>query len=88
MVTGRSGLDLVRKAIGATVLSLIVASIFGVVGVAPPFASLLVGPIVANAAVVFADNVSTVTTSRDGAPFNGNIWFNNTVLVNITFKIS
>ncbi|MEM2204014.1 MAG: hypothetical protein QXI22_06630 [Sulfolobales archaeon] len=83
-MAGRSRLDLVRRIVGTTILGLIVASILGV---APaPLVSILGRPLIASAQTVAADNVSAVTTSRDGAPFNGNIWFNNTVLVNITFN--
>ncbi|MEM2669837.1 MAG: calcium-binding protein, partial [Sulfolobales archaeon] len=36
--------------------------------------------------VIAADNISAIATSRDGAPFNGNVWLNSTVVVNITFR--
>ena len=81
MVENRS-LDLVRRIVGTAILGIIIASIFGV---APaPLTAILGRSIIANAApAVYAENVSSVTTSRDGPPFNGNIFVNETLLITV-----
>ncbi len=77
----RRSLDLVRRIVGTAILGIIIASIFGVAPI-----PLLTKPLIANAHVITADNISYINTSRDGPPFNGNIYYNNTMQINITFK--
>lgn len=80
----RRSLELARKIVGSIVLGIVVASILGV---APaPLIAIIGRPLVASAATVFAENISSINTSRDGPPFNGNVYFNATFQVNITFK--
>ncbi|MEM4971094.1 MAG: hypothetical protein QXE01_07585 [Sulfolobales archaeon] len=80
----RRSLGLARKIVGSIVLGIVVASILGVVPA--PLIAIIGRPLVASAATVFAENISSINTSRDGPPFNGNVYFNATFQVNITFK--
>ncbi len=73
---------LARKILGSILAGLILLSTLGMLGLAP---TLLIPVRVANAQVLTALNISSITTSRDGPPFNGNVYYNTTFQVNITF---
>ena len=72
---------LARKILGSILAGFILLSALGILGLAP---TLLIPVKVANAQLT-AQNISSITTSRDGPPFNGKVYYNATFQVNITF---
>ena len=77
---------LVRKILGASFLGLLVISALGGLGIAPFL--WIARPLIVSAVYsgpLYADNISAISTSRDGPPFNGAVFRNTTFQVNITF---
>jgi hypothetical protein len=77
---------LVRRILGASFLGLLVISALGGLGIAPFL--WITRPLIVSAVYsgpLSADNISAISTSRDGPPFNGAVFRNTTFQVNITF---
>jgi hypothetical protein len=77
---------LVRRILGASFLGLLVISALGGLGIAPFL--WIASPLIVSAVYsgpLSADNISAISTSRDGPPFNGAVFRNTTFQVNITF---